>query len=274
MVGDPAELRANIGDLLGVDQLRGFVAAASRNLLLHELHTERTQELFGVTHEAGFQQQTGMLEWKAKAHPGKREWIAHEAVKVESADDLRKRIQDSRTDLHRTLLTLGPAPDLETCEGTEEIRVLWRRSDSLGLRVRLPCRAAVVVADTFYPGWKAVVDGKDVLLTEAYGALRAVVAGKGEHVVRMDYHPSTEIAGIVLSLAGLLSGAIVWLRKQATGAEPNSACEDASQVLLPHSPQAGPCGPQAPSASGTGRLPTRNRWCTRRPGKRPEAVDR
>jgi hypothetical protein len=216
VVGDPAELRTNIGDLLGIGQLRGFVAAASRNLLLHELHTERTQELFGVTHEAGFQQETGMLKWKAKPHPGMREWIAHEAVRVASEEALRRRIQDSRTDLRRTLLTLGPAPRLENCEGAEAIRILWRRSDSLGLRVTLPCRAAVVVSDTYYPGWKATLDGKDAPLTEAYGALRAVVAGKGEHVVTMDYRPAAELTGIVLSLGGLLFGAVVWLRKQAT----------------------------------------------------------
>jgi len=47
----------------------------------------------------------------------------------------------------------------------------------------------LVLSDTWVPGWKATLDGRDVPVIRADFAFRAVKVPPGEHEVRMDYRP-------------------------------------------------------------------------------------
>ncbi|HEC36380.1 MAG TPA: hypothetical protein ENI39_07590, partial [Anaerolineae bacterium] len=73
----------------------------------------------------------------------------------------------------------------------------------------------LVVADTWYPGWQASVDGEPVPLLRANHAFRAVYLHTGEHTVEMVYRPLSVIAGAAVSLASLagLAVGLVWARR-------------------------------------------------------------
>jgi len=63
----------------------------------------------------------------------------------------------------------------------------------------------MVLSDTYYPGWKATIDGEEVEIHEAYGALRGVVVPAGSHEVRFSYHPTLVYIGAFLTLSGILA---------------------------------------------------------------------
>jgi hypothetical protein len=46
----------------------------------------------------------------------------------------------------------------------------------------------VVVADAWFPGWSAKVDGKSAKVEKADGAFLGVVVGPGDHVITLAYH--------------------------------------------------------------------------------------
>ena len=65
----------------------------------------------------------------------------------------------------------------------------------------------LVLADTFYPGWKAEVDGREESIQPANAAFRAIPLAAGSHQVRFAYESSAVRWGWIVSLAGLLLAA-------------------------------------------------------------------
>ena len=61
-----------------------------------------------------------------------------------------------------------------------------------------------MLADSFYPGWKARVDGKEEKIEPANGAFRAIPIAAGRHEVRFSYESAAVRWGWILCLLGLL----------------------------------------------------------------------
>ncbi len=69
----------------------------------------------------------------------------------------------------------------------------------------------LVLSDTYYPGWKAYVDGKIDKIYRADYILRAVYLTPGRHIVKFTYDPFSFKIGAMITLAtiGVLSG--LWI---------------------------------------------------------------
>jgi hypothetical protein len=61
----------------------------------------------------------------------------------------------------------------------------------------------LVLADTFYPGWSAEIDGTPVPIFRANLSIRAVPLPKGYHRVRFEYEMPGVVRGTQASLAGM-----------------------------------------------------------------------
>ncbi|HWI05086.1 MAG TPA: YfhO family protein, partial [Acidimicrobiales bacterium] len=73
--------------------------------------------------------------------------------------------------------------------------------------------ALVVVAEAWFPGWEAKVDGRKAPLVEADGGFLGVPVDAGSHVVTLEYHrPAAAVLGRVVTLATLLTVAVLALR--------------------------------------------------------------
>lgn len=63
----------------------------------------------------------------------------------------------------------------------------------------------LVLSDTYYPGWKAYVDGRETRIYRAYSFLRAVKVSKGKHEIVFRFSPSIYLAGkIITALSAVL----------------------------------------------------------------------
>jgi uncharacterized membrane protein YfhO len=61
----------------------------------------------------------------------------------------------------------------------------------------------VVLADTYYPGWRAAVDGVPAPIYAANGTFRAVFVEDGSHRVEFDYEPRGVRVGAAVTFASL-----------------------------------------------------------------------
>ena len=81
-----------------------------------------------------------------------------------------------------------------------------------------PEAGVVVVAESYHPGWSALVDGNPARLMPANGAFRGLLVGPGHHRIEMTYHIG--FAGVLLLLAPLamLAAAVLalWRRRTVT----------------------------------------------------------
>ncbi|MCX6645224.1 MAG: hypothetical protein NTY09_02525, partial [bacterium] len=70
--------------------------------------------------------------------------------------------------------------------------------------VSSPDPAYLILADTFYPGWKAEIDGVPVnKIYKAFGYFRAIEIPAGNHLVRFFFKPDSFTIGVTLSVVTL-----------------------------------------------------------------------
>ena len=76
----------------------------------------------------------------------------------------------------------------------------------------------LVLSDTYYPGWKALVDGKPEKIYQANYAFRAVPLNAGTHKVEFVYDPVSFKLGAGVTLLGILGsvGIGLFLRRKRT----------------------------------------------------------
>ena len=106
--------------------------------------------------------------------------------------------------MHGQAVMLGKAPALDPCDGRDGIDLLEYGADRLLIRANMSCPGMVILSDTYFPGWRARVDGKAARIYEVNGAMRGVMVPAGLHTVTMRYRPASVIWGGLLTLVGIL----------------------------------------------------------------------
>jgi hypothetical protein len=89
--------------------------------------------------------------------------------------------------------------------------------------IEFECDAArpayAVLADAYFPGWQATVNGAPAAILRANVAMRAVAVGTGHSRVSMRYRPSGFRLGLLGSIVGLLFAAWLLVRRKSTDAQ-------------------------------------------------------
>ena len=90
---------------------------------------------------------------------------------------------------------------MEPCAGSgDDLGLVRDTGGKVQIRAKLQCRAMVILADTYFPGWEARVDGRPAKLYQPYGFLRGVVVDGGYHTIEMVYRPWSVMAGACMTL--------------------------------------------------------------------------
>ena len=67
----------------------------------------------------------------------------------------------------------------------------------------------IVVSDTYFPGWRAYVDGAPAQIYSVNAAMRGILAPAGIHSVTMRYRPMAVYEGAALTFLGILGAALL-----------------------------------------------------------------
>lgn len=171
---------------------------------------------------------------KTNAYP--RAWIVHEvhraqdedaaftflkararksdgAYLVRSFDPRREAVVEQagdRTDpALRALQDGGPACKARPRD--DQVTIERYSGDSVTLLVDAACPGLLVLPDTYFPGWKATVNGEARTIYATDGAFRGVAVPDGASRVQFRYEPRAFSVGIAIAVVGLLTFLVVWL---------------------------------------------------------------
>jgi hypothetical protein len=209
---DNKEIPYNFGDWFGVDQLGGFQPGLLKSIATVQ-GEPRYRMLLATNYAIArkstrpdqvelFQGNTGLkIFTNPSALPRVR--IVHTAIGAPDENALLAMVENPAMDLQRTVVVRGVPPVLEICDGGD-VQIVRYRTTSVTLRTNTPCKSMLVVADTWFPGWKAFVDGKPTQIYAAYGIVRGVVVDGGQHEVVMRYRPASVFTGMALAFVGIL----------------------------------------------------------------------
>ncbi len=128
--------------------------------------------------------------------------------KIRSAKDDKETIEnliDQTVNLKQELVILCKDEIRLNNTGTKgKVKLLSYGANKVSLVCETEEEAFLYISDTFYPGWKAYIDGRETLIYRANLAFRAVYVPKGNHGVVFIYHPFSFYVGCCLTVIGLL----------------------------------------------------------------------
>lgn len=203
----------NFGDWYGLPQSNGYLASITSNVYLHETHVPAAKRLLGVAYLIGnaptafhsqevFTSHSGLkVYYNADVLP--RAFAVHEAIQIPNRNQAGAHMQDIE---RRTFLVEKP-PTLATCSGADQVVIGTYTPNRVKLTASMACKGMVILADTWFPGWQATVDGQEVPIYEAYAFVRGVVVDAGAHSVEFVYRPRSVILGALLTLLAALVAA-------------------------------------------------------------------
>jgi hypothetical protein len=89
-------------------------------------------------------------------------------------------------------------------------KVIIYQNNRIVLEVTTPEAALLFLSESYYPGWKAFVDGKQEEILRANFVFRAIPLGPGSHRVEVIYEPLSFKIGLSVSLLTIFVLLIVW----------------------------------------------------------------
>ncbi|GBD16169.1 hypothetical protein HRbin26_01064 [bacterium HR26] len=163
---------------------------------------------------------------------GPRVWVASHAVLLPEGEQIPYLREHAGALRDVVVLDDGvqiPLSAMRDSEGGGPVGsagILAYENTRVVIRASLAEPAFVVLADTYYPGWRASVDGEPAQLYRADHAFRAVWVPAGEHEVEFRFVPTTLRLGAVVSglallaTAGLLALGLGRRRSRSSGPQP------------------------------------------------------
>jgi hypothetical protein len=222
----PGFVRANVneeaipenwGALHGIEIWGGYLAGLTTNVLRVDFWTPPARRVWGVEYtiaakppsEGGqvvFHGASGINVYRhSEAFP--RAWAVHELVQASNPEVGKRMIMEQASDFHHLAFLLEPAPHLETCGAPDDVAVQEHAPNQVRIQAKMACKGMVILSDTFFPGWRASVDGASAPIYEVNAAMRGVIVPAGAHTLTFQYRPASVVWGALLTLLGI-GGAI------------------------------------------------------------------
>ena len=165
---------------------------------------------------AGIDPANGAL--RMASNPAPRAFLVYAAEVVGDRDTLLKRLVQGH-DIHRSALLEKPLAESLDPEHTlpgVAATILRFEPNWLLVQVDAKTNGLLVLAEAWYPGWRAEVDGRACACVPANLWMRAIPVPAGQHQVRVCFHQNYLLAGLVISLmsAGVLLLVLTWPKQR------------------------------------------------------------
>ncbi len=129
-----------------------------------------------------------------------RALLVHQA-EIWDDGDIWNRLKDISFQPERTVL-LASGQSLSLTEPTgasDRVTITEYKSEQVALAVATDRPGYLVLADSWYPGWQAWLDGQSVPVYRADYIFRAVAVPPGQHTVVFEFRPLSLLGGALIS---------------------------------------------------------------------------
>jgi hypothetical protein len=134
---------------------------------------------------------------------------------IPDAGNQVRRVSDSSFDpVHHVVVGATPAQTAGVTGAAEEadtVDIINTGINDLSLRARNSQPSILVLSQTYYPGWKAYLDGNSTDVFPVDAALTGIAMPAGKHDIQFRFQPASFRIGVAISLVSLLiAAALIW----------------------------------------------------------------
>jgi hypothetical protein len=135
-----------------------------------------------------------------------RAWLVHGVQPAADEAEALRLLADPAFDPRSSAVVDGASVASPTrgADPGERVAITSAEPERITLRAEVGSPALLVLADAFYPGWQATVDGTPAPILRANLMFRAIALDPGTHEVVFSYRPLAVRVGAAISLAALI----------------------------------------------------------------------
>lgn len=147
------------------------------------------------------------FDMKVYEYPGVlgRAYLVNQAIEADDAAGLAVLASPDFDPRKQAVVEPGAALALQPSRGHwESVSIVEARPERIWLRASTLTNALLVLSDTYYPGWKVMVNGRPAKVLRVNLHFRGVALSPGEHEVVFSYEPDSLRLGAAISVLTLL----------------------------------------------------------------------
>ncbi|HEY4087936.1 MAG TPA: YfhO family protein, partial [Bryobacteraceae bacterium] len=217
----------NVGDIFGLQWIWGGGATVLKDYS----HLFPREDLMNVRYRiepsstpdpgAVYQDSLWKVYENRKAFP--RAWIVHQTVVASSDEAAVALAERTSTDLHKVGIVETPLSFPGGGIANDSVSFQEYQAGAMKLRARTSSPGMLILSEVYYPGWRAVVNGKPIPVIRVDGGIRGIPLASGESRVEMEYVPVIAWIGVLSTLLTTLVCAWLawrsWLLTRSVGKE-------------------------------------------------------
>jgi hypothetical protein len=206
----PAPVHLRFADPLTPISLTVRMPAGAPEILLRgiSLVDERTGAHSSVTvsQDGNFRRiHSGDVKIYERTDAAGRAWLVH-GVQTAADDDASLALLGNPAFDPRAAVVLSDGNDLRPparAAANESVQIVAYEPERVAITADVASPAVLVLADAFYPGWQAAVDGVPAPILRANLMLRGLALAPGRHEIVFSYRPAAWRLGAAISLIAL-----------------------------------------------------------------------
>jgi len=179
----------------------GVKMSATDFIRLPQAISLRSDRLDGINLVADFDRASQSIA--VRSHPDPRAYMVFGADVVADWTSAEERMATLRTFHTTALLEAGSAPGFSPTPGAHSgsASITAFEPERVVVRTKSDAPGILVLAEAWYPGWRATVDGRSTEVFPVNGWMRGVVVPAGQSEVVFAFHSRLLVAGLAVSLA-------------------------------------------------------------------------
>ncbi len=139
-----------------------------------------------------------------------RAFVVHQAEIIEKEEEILARMSSEKFDPWKRVILEDQIPELRMTAnrtqitGSSAAEIVDYQANSVEIKARMDEKGFLVLSDTYYPGWRVWVDGREKKIYCADYLLRAVHLSPGLHRVKFVFDPLSFKLGLWMSLSTIV----------------------------------------------------------------------
>jgi len=133
-----------------------------------------------------------------------RVFVVGKASILSSKKDIFSKLFNENFEPSREIIIEAQENDIDKPSSEEinyKIKNLEYTSNKITIDIELNNNGFLVLGDTYYPGWKAYIGGKETKIYKTNYIMRSIFIKKGVHKVEFIYNPSSFKIGYITTLS-------------------------------------------------------------------------